>query len=130
KDRGAILPVGRARHTVLWYSAESGVFTTSSYYADTLPSWVVEFNSEDRPVARYAGRVWDLLLPEANYPEPDSVPAESGGRDFTFPHELPYEPEYARQVIIGHPWMDELTLDLAWRGVRAMELGAGGRTDV
>ena len=38
KDRGAILPVGRARGDVYWYAG--GQFTTSKYYADTLPTWV------------------------------------------------------------------------------------------
>jgi len=39
KDRGAILPMGRAKESVFWY-ASNGKFTTSTYYADTLPTWV------------------------------------------------------------------------------------------
>src|SRR5437762_3517486 len=35
KDRGAILPIGRAKEQVYWYVG--GVFTTSRYYADSLP---------------------------------------------------------------------------------------------
>ncbi|MCC6244932.1 MAG: alkaline phosphatase family protein, partial [Gemmatimonadaceae bacterium] len=38
KDRGAILPLGRAKQSVFWYSLD-GRFTTSRYYADTLPTW-------------------------------------------------------------------------------------------
>lgn len=130
KDRGAILPVGRAKHTVLWYAQRSGAFTTSSWYADTLPSWVQAFNAE-RPVAtRYANKHWTLLLPDSMYPEPDSVPLESAGQGFTFPHEMAAAPEIANQMVIAMPWMDELTLDLAWRGVRAMDLGGGEQTDL
>src|SRR5688572_21846865 len=47
KDRGAILPIGRAREQVYWY--QSGVFTTSRYYADSLPSWVRAFNARRIP---------------------------------------------------------------------------------
>lgn len=130
KDRGAILPVGRSRHAVLWYAGKSGRFTTSTWYADTIPTWVQEFNAEDRPVTWYAGRAWELLLSEDHYPEPDSVPAESAGRDFVFPHNLPHDAALAREALIGYPWMDELTLDLAWRGLRAMDLGGGSRTDL
>jgi hypothetical protein len=43
KDRGAILPIGRAKQPAFWYAPDMG-FTTSSYYADTLPTWVREFN--------------------------------------------------------------------------------------
>lgn len=130
KDRGAILPVGRGKHPVFWYAQRSGFFTTSTYYADSLPTWVREFNAEDRAVTKYAGRTWDLLLPPDAYPEPDSVEAESGGQDFQMPHYMPNDSALARQLIIGQPWMDEFTLDFAWRGVRAMDLGAGPQTDL
>jgi hypothetical protein len=39
KDRGAILPIGRSRSSIFWYATD-GRFTTSTYYADTLPAWV------------------------------------------------------------------------------------------
>jgi len=130
KDRGAILPVGRGKHPVFWYAQRSGRFVTSTYYADSLPSWVQSFNAEDRVGTKYAGRTWTLLLPESAYPEPDSVEFESNGQGFTFPHQMPSDPEMARNVVIGQPWMDELTLDFAWRGVREMDLGGGEQTDI
>lgn len=130
KDRGAILPIGRAKFPVFWYAPQSGRFVTSRWYDDSLPAWVQAFNAEDRVTTRYAGRRWDLLLPEAEYPEPDSVPEESAGQGFRFPHELPRVDFAVRTGIIGHPWMDELTLDFAWRGVRALDLGGGPQTDL
>lgn len=130
KDRAAILPIGRGKFPVFWYAQRSGFFTTSTWYSDTLPTWVREFNAEDRAATMYAGRTWDLLLGAEAYPEPDSVEAESGGQDFQMPHYMPNDADLARQLIIGQPWMDEMTLDFAWRGVRAMELGAGPQTDL
>jgi predicted AlkP superfamily pyrophosphatase or phosphodiesterase len=131
KDRGAILPIGAGQHPVFWYAQRSGKFTTSTYYGDALPAWVQAFNAEDHAGTRYAGRVWDLLLPESNYPEPDSVPAESAGQEVMFPHRMPQDAELARNVIIGQPWMDQMTLDFAWRGLNEMQLGAAeGRTDI
>ncbi len=44
KDRGAILPVGRSRNNVQVYWFDSGIFTTSRWYADTLPDWVRRFD--------------------------------------------------------------------------------------
>jgi predicted AlkP superfamily pyrophosphatase or phosphodiesterase len=131
KDRGAILPIGAARRDVYWYAQRSGKFTTSTYYRDTLPSWVQAFNAEDHAGTRYAGQAWTLLLPESAYPEPDSVPEESGGQGFVFPHLLPADPELARNQILSHPWMDQMTLDFAWRGIQEMGLGgSAGRTDL
>ncbi len=130
KDRGAILPIGRGKFPVFWYAPSTGRFVTSRWYADTLPTWVAAFNAEDRVVTRYAGLVWTLLLPEASYPEADSTPGEIPSGELDFPHDIPEDAARARAGIIGTPWMDELTLDFAWRGLRALDLGAGPETDL
>ncbi len=126
KDRSAILPVAsNARHTVMWYAPQAGRFTTSVYYADTLPTFVQRFNAE-RGVFQLAGKAWNLLLPESAYPEADSVVTE-GRTGITFPHVLPADSMRAAAMIQNFPWIDSLTLALALRGVSAMELG--GRND-
>jgi predicted AlkP superfamily pyrophosphatase or phosphodiesterase len=128
KDRGAILPLGRAKQHVFWYGLD-GRFTTSRYYADTLPTWVNQFNAR-RPLAQYAGREWTLLLPESAYAEPDSVPVESRGVDFTFPHRLTADTTRLFGDVADYPWMDEQTLALALAGLEALGLGRGPQTDV
>ena len=129
KDRGAILPIGRTKGDVYWWSG-NGTFTTSKYYADTLPTWVNGFNA--RKIAQsYAGKTWDLLLPKGAYPEPDSVSLESLGIDYTFPHEMLNDPDYAAKNLAGFPWMDEVTLAFALEGLKQKELGASpNRTDL
>jgi predicted AlkP superfamily pyrophosphatase or phosphodiesterase len=128
KDRGAILPIGRAKQAVFWY-ASNGTFTTSSYYADTLPSWVKSFNARRLP-QQYAGKDWDLMLPATQYSEPDSVPLENGGRDFVFPHRFPSDSAQAAAVLPNYPMMDDLTLAFALEGVRQLQLGAGSQSDI
>jgi predicted AlkP superfamily pyrophosphatase or phosphodiesterase len=130
KDRGAILPVGLGKYPVYWYAPATGRFVTSVWYADTLPTWVQAFNAERRVLTRYAGATWTRLLPDAAYPEPDSVPGESGGQGFTFPHVMPADSLRAPNLLQSFPFMDELTLDFAWRGVRTLDLGAGPQTDL
>lgn len=127
KDRGAILPVGRGRAQVFWYAA-NGTFTTSTYYADTLPSWLRAFNDRRLP-HRYAGQTWGTLLAPGAYPEPDSVPVENGGNDIAFPHRAPADTAEALRALPSFPWMDQLTLEAALAGVRALDLGGGARTD-
>jgi len=130
KDRGAILPIGRGTHPVYWYARSTGRFTTSSWYADTLPTWVQAFNTERHVFTRYAGQVWDLLLPASAYPEPDSVSGESFGQEFLFPYTMPSDSMRATSMLVAFPFMDQYTLDFAWRGVRALALGQRAHTDL
>jgi hypothetical protein len=128
KDRGAILSIGRARESVYWFAPE-GRFTTSTYYADSLPAWVRAFNARRLP-ERMAGRVWDLERPASAYPEPDSVPFEHGGRDVVFPHVMPADSAGAARALLDWPWMDDVTLAFALAGVEALGLGRGPGMDV
>jgi predicted AlkP superfamily pyrophosphatase or phosphodiesterase len=73
--------------------------------------------------------VWAPLLADSAYPEPATVPA-SGGRSAPFPHALPDDSATAADYVRATPYMDELTLDLALEGVRALRLGAGPRADL
>jgi predicted AlkP superfamily pyrophosphatase or phosphodiesterase len=128
KDRGAILPVGTSKQEVYWYPGD-GTFTTSTYYRDSLPSWVRAFNARHLP-QRYAGKSWTPLLPDSAYPEPDDNPAEGSGAQIVFPHALPDDSAAAASGIRVTPWMDEVTVAMALDGVRALRLGTGPSTDV
>jgi predicted AlkP superfamily pyrophosphatase or phosphodiesterase len=128
KDRGAILPIGKSRSSVYWY-ATNGTFTTSTYYATSLPAWLNAYNATRRP-ASFTGTTWNPLLPVAAYAEPDSVPVENGGKDFTFPHVVPADTARALAALSSYPVMDQLILEVALAGVRSMRLGAGPHTDV
>jgi predicted AlkP superfamily pyrophosphatase or phosphodiesterase len=129
KDRGAILPIGTSKQSVFWYARSRGIFTTSRYYGDSLPTWVQSFNARRLPHA-WAGRSWDLLLDASQYQEIDSAPHESGGLDYTFPHVLPSDPAAAAAGFPSVPFMDQLTLSFALEGVRQMKLGEGAGTDL
>ena len=127
KDRGAILPIGRAKESVFWYA--NGLFTTRRYYADTLPAWVKRFNALALPF-KSAGTTWTLLLPDTAYKESDAEVYENGGKDYTFPHRLPPDSIRAAQAFTSVPLMDSVTLAFAVAGMDAMKLGKGDWTDV
>src|SRR5437868_4028216 len=122
KDRAAILPIGKSKQPVFWY-APNGIFTTSTYYGSPLPDWVKAFNARRLP-ASYAGRVWQLLLPDTAYHEPDSVLTEANGVGFLFPHLEPVSAESTAMTLADFPWMDDITLQFALAGVNALDLGA------
>ena len=134
KDRGAILPLGRAHQSVFWYDYRGG-FTTSTYYADTLPDWVKAFNARRIPQSM-AGQEWALLLDRRQYPEPDTVrwesasPIVAGRHEPAFPHRIPAHPDSAAKYFTEFPFMDQLTADAAITGLRAMNLGRGAAPDL
>lgn len=127
KDRSAILPVGRGKYPVYWYSR--GRFTTSTWYADSLPAWLTAWNSRGG-ISRLGGSAWNLLLPDSAYPEQDDQPFENGGQRIAFPHALPTDSAELANQVIDYPWMDSLTLDLALEGVRQLSLGQRTRPDL
>jgi hypothetical protein len=124
KDRGAILPVGRAKRDVYWWT--QGRWGTSRYYRDSLPEWLQRYNQ--RPGWRqYSGAAWRPLLPDTAYAERDSIVWEKGGQDIAFPHLAPTDLDSLGARIIYYTWMDSLTLDLALEGARQLQLGQRGR---
>ncbi|MCC6245713.1 MAG: alkaline phosphatase family protein, partial [Gemmatimonadaceae bacterium] len=106
-----------------------GRFTTSRYYADTLPTWAQQFNATDF-TAKYLGTDWTLLLDASQYPEKDTVPYEHSGKDFVFPHRLDSARRAGTYNFTDYPWMDDATVNMALAGVNAMELGKGPTLDV
>ena len=128
KDRAAILPIGRSQQQVYWYGS-NGTFTTSTWYADTLPTWVQRFNARRIP-ARAAGTAWTLLRPAADYAEKDSVPIENFGRNVVFPHRVPADTARAEAFYLLFPMMDELDAAFALDGVGSLGLGKGPETDL
>ena len=127
KDRGAILPIGRQPQDVYWFA--DGTFTTSTWYRDTLPSWVQQFNARKLPES-YAGREWTLLLEESAYPEADTLELGSARGNVRFPHVMSASPDTAAWMVANFPWMDEITLAFALNGMNALQLGTGPQTDV
>lgn len=127
KDRSAILTVGRAKVPTFWYNG--GRFTTSKYYMDSLPPWLFAWNAAD-PIAKLKGMTWSLSRDAASYPEVDDRPFERGGTDRVFPHLLPDDWAKAASAITNFPISDSLTMDVALRGVRAMNLGQRNGTDL
>ena len=128
KDRAAILPIGRSRSDVYWYSPD-GRFVTSKYYRDSLPEWVNRFNDHGMSQS-YGGKQWTLLLPDSAYSEPDSVPAESDGEGFTFPHALPADGFDAASMVRTTPFIDDLVVAFALDGVTSLKLGTGPAIDL
>jgi hypothetical protein len=129
KDRGAILPIGRAHQQAYWFINNEWKFTTSRYYADTLPDWVKAFNARGEPRS-FVGQAWNLLLADSAYHEADSLAWENGGVGVVFPHIVPPDSTSEFRGLLDFPFIDQVTLDMAIEGVRQLDLGKGPAPDI
>lgn len=133
KDRGAILPAGRAG-TAYMYMTETGEFASSSHYMQRHPAWAEAFNSA-RPADRYFKAEWKPLLPEDAYAAsvPDSQPwfGPGGGKlpmTMGAAEASPGQPFYA--ALLRSPFVDALTLDFARAAIAGEQLGRDDAPDI
>lgn len=69
KDRSAILPIGRTGDAAYWFFEEpAGQFGTSTWYMESLPQWVKDFNVREL-VNEHLSKEWRPLLPRERYHE-------------------------------------------------------------
>ena len=131
KDRGAIFPAGNMANAAYWYDATTGNWITSSWYMDSLPSWVQKFNAK-KEYAKYMRQNWDILYPKNKYANPsmDNVPWE----ELNFKKETPSFPyifdstRYASEIRLT-PYGNSLTTDMALEVLKNEQMGRGLHTD-
>lgn len=127
KDRGAVTMAGHAGKA-FWFSKASGEFVTSSYYYQSYPDWVIEWNKE-KLVSSYAGKTWNLLHNQDTYlfGNADDRPWETDLAGFgrTFPHSFgPADGKYFTTLLTLSPAGDELTLAFTKALIANEKLGA------
>ena len=132
KDRGAITLAGHAG-TAYWFSKAAGEMVTSTYYMETYPDWVREWN-ESGLVAGYADTSWELSSDPASYlfGADDDQPWETDfpGWGRTFPHAYgPADGKYYTTLLTLSPAGDEITLDFAKALMAAEDIGTDEVTD-
>ena len=132
KDRGAISLAGHSGKA-FWFSKAIGQFVTSSYYYDSYPQWVVNWNSQDIP-GRYGQTHWSLLNADEGYTFSDSDDrpweVDLGGFGRIFPHAYGDKSgKYFTTMLTTSPAGDEITLDFAKALIVEEQLGQDDVTD-
>lgn len=135
KDRSAILLGGRRADGAYWFENAGGNFITSTYYVNTPPQWLTDWNRLRIP-DRFSGQTWNRLVNDAGlyekYAGKDAVAAERDGKDITFPHHVlakpPTEAYYAE--LRRTPFVDEIILDFALEAMKQHGLGSDAATDI
>lgn len=66
KPESAVLAIGHLGNAAYWFDDATGKWVTSSYYCDSLPTWVNTFNDKKFPDI-YKERAWVPILSEEHY---------------------------------------------------------------
>jgi predicted AlkP superfamily pyrophosphatase or phosphodiesterase len=89
KDRSATFIAGRSGNAAYWFDNKNGAMVSSTYFINSLPDWVVNFNNQ-RLADQYFRKIWDRKLPDSAYniSDSDDAPYERAmeGEKTVFPH--------------------------------------------
>ena len=132
KDRGAILPAGKAGVAYM-YQSQTGQFASTTYYMKEHPKWVDEFNGR-KPADVYFHKEWKPLLTDSAYarslPDNQVWYAKGGklpkkmGEGGAAPGPLYYGSLFAS------PFGDDLTLAFARAAIAGEGLGRDDAPDL
>lgn len=134
KDRGAILPAGNLADGAYWFDPATGNWITSTFYMQTLPQYVQDFNAQKKADV-YLNQPWTTLLPIENYTEStaDDTPYEvkyKGEDKPVFPHDLKtIRTKYDFGLLSRTPYGNTYTTDFALEVLAKEEMGKDEVTD-
>ncbi|WKB80247.1 alkaline phosphatase family protein [Cellulophaga lytica] len=135
KDRGAVLPGGHAANAAYWFvGKDEANFITSSYYMNSLPAWVNNFNASD--AAEKYKKTWNALRDISTYQESGTDENNYEGKfkgetTTSFPHNLPaiWDQNRGFDIIKATPYGNSLTADFAIAALKGENLGKDNITD-
>lgn len=90
KENPVIFSAGHAADGAFWYDNTTGTWMSSTYYTDSLPGWVIDYNAM-RYADSFLDNTWNLLRPVRDYSDclPDSNKFEAGFNGINyFPYDL------------------------------------------
>jgi hypothetical protein len=133
----AVLMAGHTATGAYWLDPDRATWITSSYYMDSLPGWVQEFNEKNYRDL-YLNRTWETLRPISEYEESmlDNNPYEKGlNGQITFPYDLARLSSDGKggknyRVLMTTPWGNTFTKDMAIAAIVNEELGQHDATDL
>ena len=136
KDRGAVLPAGHSANGAYWFQGkDEGNWVTSTFYMNSLPNWVQEFNDSDAAESYF--KIWNTVYDINTYSEsgPDLNNFEGGFKGkqtATFPYDLGVLKNTNKgfDLLKATPFGNSLTTDFALAAVDGENLGQDAITDL
>ncbi len=138
KENPAIFSAGHAADGAYWFDNTSGTWMSSTYYIDSLPVWVNDFNAMSFSET-YINSVWNLFRQPSEYTDclADSNKYEAGFHTINY---FPYDLKKIRakgfnnsktdySLLRETPFANSLTTDFAIRLIEKEKLGKDDVTD-
>ncbi len=131
----AIISGGHTANAAYWYDDYTGKWISSSFYCDSLPQWLNDFNDKNLS-GTYLSRKWETLLPQEKYFNNQIKNGEEKGFSGIkgFPYDLEKisrknKKEIDFSVLKETPFGNTLTKDLAISLILDEELGKNAYPD-
>ena len=138
RDNSAIFSAGHAADGAYWFDNKSGTWMSSTYYIDTLPVWINDFNAMKFSDS-YLNGTWSLFRSAQEYSDcvADSNSFETGFNGINF---FPYDLKKIRSkgnsgskndfsLLLETPFGNSLTTKFAIRLIEKEKLGKDDITD-
>lgn len=135
KDRSSVMLGGQHPDRAFWFDASAGGYVSSSWYGESLPAWVADFNAGSAVYLRFA-EGWQRLREAEVYARSgvDKDEFEADGVHTELPHAFDDGSPEAREQFLKElqwtPFGDELTLAFAQRLLREERLGVDDHPDI
>jgi predicted AlkP superfamily pyrophosphatase or phosphodiesterase len=137
KDRGGVLPTGTKADFCFWYDNNAGAFVSSTYYADSLPRYMTEFN-KSRFADQWFNKPWTRFRTDINYAtysSEDDASGEGNGekQGRTFPHPMTGGVKKPGTKFYDAVYTSPFGNDLTWAAAKVVieneKLGQDANTD-
>jgi hypothetical protein len=132
RESSAIFSAGHAADAAYWFDNITGTWMSSTYYLNSLPSWVNDFNAMKFSDS-FLNSTWSLLRSAKDYADclPDSNSFEAG---FNHVNYFPYDLKKLRSkndysLLRETPFGNSLTANFAIRLIQNEQLGKHDVTD-
>ncbi len=133
----AVISAGHTADAAYWFDIQNGNFISSSYYMESLPEWVNNFNNKKLPDT-YLDQSWSNILPINEYTEslPDENNYETGfGKNSVMPYKMEdiaklFRKKEKYKVLNTTPFGDNIVKDFAIQSIVNDSLGADSYTDM
>jgi predicted AlkP superfamily pyrophosphatase or phosphodiesterase len=138
KENPVILSAGHGADGVYWFDNTTGTWMSSTYYLDTVASWINDFNAMKYPDT-FLNNQWSLLKNHSDYydciPDTNVFEAGFGGINY-FPYDLKKLSTRTRKdggrdysLLRETPYGNTFTTNFAIRLIEAEKLGKDDITD-
>jgi len=134
KPYASVLSAGQIGNAAYWIDDETGNWTSSPYYMDSIPKWASDFNKKEF-ASLYLGRDWNMINPKSSYKaslaDNNSYERGFGNHQKTFPYKLSeLSRKEGAKLLKYTPYGNTYIIDFSIAAILNENLGMDENTDL